>query len=119
MHRRRPFCAALLLFLLAIQVGGQATSAPCDSEHHQAIPAGHEAMGHEQAPAPSCDHTTGQGDEHSAADCAAMFGCVSGTLMAADARGDLSVAEASPAITAAAGTPHARASLPEFPPPRS
>lgn len=119
MHQWRPARSAFLLILLAFQVGGLATSAPCDSEHHQEIQAGHEAMGHDQGPGPSCDHTTGQGAEHSATDCAVMFGCVSGALMAAYSRGVLSSADASPAIAAASWTPHARAFLPEFPPPKS
>lgn len=119
MHRRRPFRSALLLIILALQVQGPATSAPCDWEHHQEIPAGHEAMGHEQTPAPSCDHTTGQGGNHSAADCAVMSACVNGTLMAGDSRGVLNSPEASPAIAAASWTLYARTFPPDFPPPKS
>ncbi len=119
MHWWRAAGSAFLLILFAFQVGGQATSAPCDSEHHQESQAGHEAMGHEQGPGPSCDHTSGQGAEHSPTDCAVMFGCVSGAAMEASSRGLLNFAEASPAIAAASWTPHARAFLPDFPPPKS
>lgn len=128
MTPRHPVAAFAMLALLLLRVGTSPVMTDCTAAHHDgaeavtSTPTQH--SGHDVAPtnpaAPAgCDHPSGDGGTHNAADCAQMTGCSTGVVMIAASSTEIEASSqyGSTALVAPQIAP--RSTRPTSPPPKA